>query len=133
MNSADACYLKTNGGSGTVSDISWTNVIIHGGAYILAVNEAWGTDRGGKGVQVKNLSFKNWKGFNTDNSRPVIRLECDDDYPCTGLSVSDVNLWSAEGGQVTWVCQSAYGTGACLRSGSGGAYAASYTTIKTAP
>ncbi|KAL9625061.1 MAG: hypothetical protein Q9160_000790 [Pyrenula sp. 1 TL-2023] len=58
MNQADACYLKTNGGTGTVDSITWDNVIVHGGAYILAVNEAWGTDRGGSGVKVSNLSFK---------------------------------------------------------------------------
>lgn len=39
MNQADACYLKSNGGSGTVSGIVWDTVYIDGGQYALAVNE----------------------------------------------------------------------------------------------
>ncbi|KAI9688333.1 MAG: hypothetical protein M1822_001281 [Bathelium mastoideum] len=57
MNQADACYLKTNNGDGTVTDVTWDTVIVHGGAYILAVNEAWGSSDGGKGVQLSNLNF----------------------------------------------------------------------------
>lgn len=58
MNQADACYLKSNGGTGTVSDVTWETVIVHKGAYILTINEAWGTSDGGAGVQVSNLYFK---------------------------------------------------------------------------
>ncbi|KAL9063151.1 MAG: hypothetical protein Q9157_008381 [Trypethelium eluteriae] len=57
MNRADACYLKTNNGDGTVTDVTWENVIVHGGPYILAVNEAWGSSRGSTGVQLSNLNF----------------------------------------------------------------------------
>lgn len=57
MNQADPCYLKTNGGDGTVTGISWDSVIVYGGPYVLAVNEAWGEDRGSDGVQISNLSF----------------------------------------------------------------------------
>ena len=58
MNQADACYLKTNNGDGTVSDVTWDTVIVHRGPYVLTVNEAWGEDRGSTGVQVSNLYFK---------------------------------------------------------------------------
>jgi rhamnogalacturonan hydrolase len=58
MNEADACYLKTNNGNGTVADISWTDVYINGGAYVLAINEAWGDDIGSDGVQISGLTFK---------------------------------------------------------------------------
>lgn len=60
MNQADTCYLKSNGGSGTVSGIVWDTVYIHGGQYILAVNENWETrnEDAGDGVQLSNLTFK---------------------------------------------------------------------------
>lgn len=58
MNQADACYLKTNNGDGTVKDIIWEDVIVHGGPYPLAVNEAWGEDRGSSGIQISNLTFR---------------------------------------------------------------------------
>jgi rhamnogalacturonan hydrolase len=58
MNEADACYLKTNGGDGLVSNILWEDVIVHGGPYPLAVNENWGPNRGSTGVRVANLTFR---------------------------------------------------------------------------
>ncbi|POS68797.1 murein transglycosylase [Diaporthe helianthi] len=107
LNQADGAYVKTNGGSGTVDSIIWENIINNGG---------------------------NWHGYNSDSRRPTIRLQCDDSVPCTDLTVDNVNLWTSDGSkQVTWVCQSAYGKGACLRNSGSASYAASYTTIKTAP
>lgn len=49
--------------------------------------------------------------------------------------MSDINVWTTDGTYVTWECESAYGTGGCLRSPDHGttAYAVSVTTIKTAP
>lgn len=134
LNQADGAYVKTNGGSGTVDSIIWENIINNGGAYVLAVNEAWGSNNGGAGVQLSNLTFRNWHGYNSDSKRPTIRLQCDDSVPCHDITVDNVNLWTSDGSkQVTWVCESAYGTGACLRNSGTASYAASYTTIKTAP
>ena len=42
------------------------------------------------------------------------------------MTLSNVNMWSATG-KAVMKCESAYGTGACLKSGSGGSYAA--TTV----
>jgi rhamnogalacturonan hydrolase len=58
MNSADACYLKTNNGNGTIENIIWEDVIVHGGPYPLALNEAWDADPGSTGVKLRNLTFK---------------------------------------------------------------------------
>lgn len=58
MNNADACFLKTHGGSGTVSSVTWDTVYIHGGAYVLAIDESWGDYDGGLGVEVSDLTFK---------------------------------------------------------------------------
>lgn len=62
LNQTDGAYLKTNGGNGTVDSIIWENIIDNGGAYVLAVNEAWGKDNGGAGVRLSNLTFRNWHG-----------------------------------------------------------------------
>ncbi|KAH7108519.1 pectin lyase fold/virulence factor [Auriculariales sp. MPI-PUGE-AT-0066] len=134
-NQADPAYLKTNNGSGTVKNIMWDNVIVHGGAYVLALNEGWGEDRGSTGVQLTNLTFKNWWGYNSNNSRAVIRLECDPDVPCTGITLSNINLWTNAAGatNVKWTCQSAFGSGACLRKTPATSYAYSATTVSTAP
>lgn len=58
MNGADACYLKTNNGNGTVKNVLWEDVIVHGGSYPLAVNEAWNKDFGSIGVQLSNLTWR---------------------------------------------------------------------------
>jgi rhamnogalacturonan hydrolase len=58
LNRADGCYLKTNNGDGTVKNIVWDTVIVHGGPYPLTINEAWGADRGSSGVAIHNLTFK---------------------------------------------------------------------------
>ncbi|KAI9697475.1 MAG: hypothetical protein M1820_007810 [Bogoriella megaspora] len=131
MNRADACYLKTNNGDGTVTDITWDTVIVHGGAYILAVNEAWGSSSGSTGVQINNLRFTNWHGYNSDNSRPTIRLECDTDVPCYNVTVDNVNLWTSDGSSVKWSCENSFGTGACLRAGDVKADVSAYTSVST--
>lgn len=132
-NQADPAYLKTNGGSGTVTNLRYENVIVKEGAYVLALNEAWGDSDGGAGVQITNASFVNWYGTNIDNSRPTIRLQCADAEPCTDITIDNVNLWTTDGDYVYWECESAFGTGACLRDGTASSYAISYTTISTAP
>ncbi|KAJ0416568.1 pectin lyase fold/virulence factor [Aspergillus carlsbadensis] len=129
MNQADPAYLKTHNGDGTVENVLWENVIVHGGPYTLALNAAWGDDVGGKGVQLSNLTFRNWRGENADNSRPVIRLDCDKDVPCYDITIEDVNLWTEDGDHVEWSCQNAYGSGACLETDT--AKMTRYSTTKT--
>ncbi|KAH8884986.1 rhamnogalacturonase A precursor [Thozetella sp. PMI_491] len=133
MNNADACYLKTNNGNGTVKSVSWDTVYINGGSYILAVNEAWNKDSGSIGVQISELTFKNWYGYNTVNSRPTIRLECDPDVPCYDITLSNVNLWTESGSNVKWSCFNSFGSGACLRSGSALTTYTSVTTVTATP
>ncbi|KIM94056.1 glycoside hydrolase family 28 protein [Oidiodendron maius Zn] len=121
LNQADACFIKTNKGSGTVKNISWDSVIVQSGSYPLTIDEAWGTSNGGKGVQISGLKYTNWHGTNVQNSRPVIRL----DY--------NVNLWTVDGNYVIWSCENAYGTGACLRGGNKYAAYGVTETEKSAP
>lgn len=58
MNRADACFIKTNNGNGTVRNIVWDTVIVHWGAYPLTIDAAWGSDLGQEGVEIYNLTFR---------------------------------------------------------------------------
>lgn len=56
-NHADAAYLKTSGGSGYVDGMTWDHITVINGSYPLAINEAWGSDNGGEGVQLSSLTY----------------------------------------------------------------------------
>ncbi|PYH70896.1 rhamnogalacturonase A precursor [Aspergillus vadensis CBS 113365] len=131
MNRADACFLKSNNGDGIIKNIIWENVIVHGGPYPLAIDEAWGDDRGSGGVQVSNLTFRNWHGESASASRPVIRLQCDSDVPCYDITIENVNLWANDSSDVVWLCENAYGDGACLSSGKGTTDLKTFTSKQT--
>ena len=54
---------------------------------------------------------------------PPYRFQCADGAPCTNITVADVNLGSANGA-ADMACRSAFGTGACLKSGKAFSYEA---------
>jgi rhamnogalacturonan hydrolase len=58
MHEADGCFVKTHNGDGYVKTVSWTNVIVAGGAYILAIDANWGADLGSTGVEISDLTWK---------------------------------------------------------------------------
>lgn len=70
---------------------------------------------------------QNWYGYNSDNSRPTIRLECNASVPCTDVVLDNINLWTEDGDYVKWECENVYGSGYCIESKSTGAY----TTVET--
>jgi rhamnogalacturonan hydrolase len=74
---------------------------------------------------------QNWRGENIDAKRPVIRLECDKDVPCHGITLDNVNLWTESGDAVSWSCQNAYGSGACLRDAGSAKKLATYQAVIT--
>ncbi len=52
-------YIKSNGGTGTVTNSTFENFIVQGSAYTLTINEHWETDRGGGvGVQISGLTYR---------------------------------------------------------------------------
>jgi rhamnogalacturonan hydrolase len=127
-----AFMIKSNGGSGYVQNVLFQNFLARGTAYGLNVNQYW-TDEAlaaGNGVQLSNIQFENWDGEVVDGvERAPIQFICADGAPCTGMTLSNVNMWSATG-QAVMKCESAYGSGACLKGGSGGSYGA--TTVSYA-
>lgn len=128
--------IKSNGGSGTVSNASFDNFIGHGNAYSLDIDQYWSSmsPADGNGVQLRDISFSNWKGTEANGAqRGPIKVNCADGTPCTGVSIENFAMWTESGSTQNYWCRSAYGDGACLKQGSGGSYAASTTTIKSAP
>ncbi|KAF8914337.1 rhamnogalacturonan-hydrolase [Gymnopilus junonius] len=126
-----AFMIKSNGGSGYVQNVLFQNFISRGTAYGLNVNQYWSdeTTASGNGVQLSNIQFENWDGEVVDGvQRPPIQFFCADGAPCTGMTLSNVNMWSATGIAVI-KCESAYGSGACLKGGSGGSYAATTVSL----
>ncbi|RDW91744.1 hypothetical protein BP5796_01138 [Coleophoma crateriformis] len=131
MNEADACFLKSNGGSGYVTNVSWRDVTVHGSAYPLTIDLAWGTDNGGPGITVSNLEWMNYFGYNDVHTRAAIRLQCSDSAPCYGLTLNNVHMWTSDGGVVTYGCTDAYGVGACMVNKPASPKPAAYTSVQS--
>ncbi|RAL14232.1 rhamnogalacturonase A precursor [Aspergillus homomorphus CBS 101889] len=129
-NDADPCFIKYNGGSGTVRNIIWDTITVRGGVYPLSIDSSWGSAHDGAGVEVTNLTFKNWHGYSQDNARPAIRLQCGSEVPCTDISLENVNLFS-EDDYVVYKCENAYGKGACMDGTTPTSAATGYTAHQT--
>lgn len=83
-------------------------------------------------MQFTNLTFSNWKGTEEDGAeRGPIKIQCPDAAPCTDITVEDFAMWTESGDEQTYICQSAYGSGYCLQSGSNDDVS-SYSTTLTA-
>jgi rhamnogalacturonan hydrolase len=154
--------IKSNGGSGSVSDVILENFIGmghsppfstqsrcfpikdpqltspgHGNAYSLDIDQAWSSMStvSGSGVQLDNITISNWKGTEANGAqRGPIKVNCAPGAPCTDVTIEDFAMWTEEGDYQTYVCNSAYGSGACLKEESGDVTSYSTTvTVKTAP
>lgn len=64
--------------------------------------------------------------------RSPIQILCADEAPCSDITLTDVYMWSLTD-EATWKCESAYGSGACLQSGSDYTSYAVETTTYTQP
>ncbi|KAL5522244.1 hypothetical protein ACEPAF_2101 [Sanghuangporus sanghuang] len=123
--------IKSNGGSGYVRNVLFESFISRGTAYGMNVDQYWSRQIVGEGdgVQLSNMTFKDWNGAVVDGvQRSPIQFLCADGAPCTDMNLQNVNLWS-DTNQATNKCRSAFGSGACLRSGTPTSYAAVTTTI----
>jgi rhamnogalacturonan hydrolase len=126
--------IKSNGGDGYIKDCSFNNFIGHSNAYALDINEYW-TDAAlasGNGVVISGLTFSNWQGTVVDPKRATIQVLCADAAPCTGLTLSNIQMWTDTNAAMHYVCESAYGSGYCLK-GSGSSSYTTTTTVSTAP
>ncbi|KAJ6151764.1 hypothetical protein N7470_006892 [Penicillium chermesinum] len=123
--------IKSNGGDGNVDNVVLENFIGHGNAYSLDIDQYWSSQStsSGDGVQLNNITIRNWKGTAADGAkRGPIKVACAEGAPCTDITIEDFAIWTEEGDYEWYSCESAYGEGACLESGSD---YTSYTTTVT--
>lgn len=134
--------LKSNGGSGTVSNLVLENFIGHSNAYSLDIEQYWESMKpvAGNGVQLSNIKINNWTGTATNGmQRGPIQIKCADGAPCTGVDVTDFNMWTEKGASQFYSCRSAYtnskvaDSAYCLKEGTGAKYAVVTKTVTTAP
>ena len=88
----------------------------------------------GDGVQLNNITIKNWKGTEADGAqRGPIKVNCADAAPCTDVTIEDFAMWTEEGDSQWYWCESAYGTGACLKDGTDHTSYTTKVTVTAAP
>lgn len=89
----------------------------------------------GDGIQMSNFTIKNWKGTEEYGlTRGPIKMICPTGAPCYDITIEDFAMWTEKGSVQWYSCQSAYGSGFCLKdSDDHAAYSASTTTVSSAP
>ncbi|CAG9985584.1 unnamed protein product [Clonostachys byssicola] len=133
-NSNQMFMFKSNGGSGTVSNVALNNFIGHSNAYTLDLDAAWSSMStvDGDGILYSNFTFSGWSGTCANGvQRGPIKFNCPADVPCADMVVKDFSVWTDSGSKVQYVCHNAYGEGACLASGAATATHTSTQTITT--
>ncbi|KAF2140135.1 carbohydrate-binding module family 1 protein [Aplosporella prunicola CBS 121167] len=131
--------IKSYGGSGSVSNVLFENFIGRSNSYSLDIDQYWSSmsEAEGEGVQLNNITFKGWRGTEADgHSRGPVKVLCADGAPCTDITITDFQMWTESGDEQTYSCQSAYGSGFCLKEASGSdaaAYSATTSVAKSAP
>ena len=128
--------IKSNGGSGYLEAARFENFIGHANAWNLDIDQYWASMSAiaGDGVKISNLTFANWKGTVANGAqRGPVKVVCADKAPCEDIKIEDLSMWTETGSKNTYQCRSGYGSGFCLKSGSGGAYAATTSTQTVAP
>lgn len=103
--------IKSNGGSGTVSNVVLENFIGHGNAYSLDIDQYWSSmdTLEGDGVQLSNIKISNWTGTEADGmERGPVKVMCADGAPCTGIDIEDFAMWTETSDSQRYSCQSAY-------------------------
>jgi rhamnogalacturonan hydrolase len=122
--------FKSYGGSGTVNNVALKNFAGHSNAYTLDLDAQWSSMKpiAGDGILYSNMTFSGWSGTCADgHQRGPIKFNCPADVPCTDMQVDDFTVGSNKGDTVEHVCKNAYGSGACLKKGDGGAYTTTQT------
>lgn len=123
--------IKSNGGSGDVYNLAFNNFMGHSNAYTLDFDSAWSSMSvsDGDGISYSNISFSDWTGTCEDGTqRGPVKVDCPESVPCTDITVENFNVWTDEGDEIYYVCQNAYGEGACLNSADA---STAYTTTQT--
>ncbi|EJD02519.1 rhamnogalacturonan-hydrolase [Fomitiporia mediterranea MF3/22] len=120
--------IKSWGGSGYLKNVYLQNFLSLNTAYGLDIDQYWSgqSQADGDGVQLSNITFD--AGIVDGVERPPIQFICSNSVPCYDMTLEDVALWSNTDEAVD-KCQSAFGTGSCLKSGTVDNYDVITTTV----
>lgn len=123
--------IKSNGGSGTVTGLAFNNFMGHSNAYTLDFDTEWSSMDvvSGDGISYSNISFSGWKGTCQDGQqRGPVKINCPEATVCTDITVEDFAVWTdTDDDSVLYVCENAYGSGACLSASGDSAYTTTQT------
>ncbi|RDI84892.1 hypothetical protein Vi05172_g4996 [Venturia inaequalis] len=136
VHSNQMMMIKSNGGSGYTKNILLENFIGHANAYSLDYDQQWSSMSAlaGSGVQLSNITAKGWRGTAANGAqRGPVKVNCAAGAPCTDITISDFSMWTDKGSTLVNTCANAYGTGQCLKSGTGSGYSAAKTTVSAMP
>ncbi|KAJ9133869.1 Rhamnogalacturonase A [Pleurostoma richardsiae] len=125
QNSNQMLMIKSNGGSGELSNAQFNNFMGHSNAYTLDIDAFWSSmsEAAGDGVQYTNLSFSHWHGTCLNGvQRAPLRVLCPPSVPCKQIDIESFYIWTEAGSSERYICENAYGSGPCVHTGS------SYTT-----
>ncbi|KAJ5692869.1 hypothetical protein N7462_002292 [Penicillium macrosclerotiorum] len=137
VNSNQMFMFKSNGGNGSVTEVTLENFIGHENAYSLYIDAYW-TDEtlaDGDGVLYNSITFSNWKGTCANGAtRPPLYVLCPSTQPCTNIVIEDFAMWTESGSTEYYKCADAWGSGYCLHSGSAHTeYGTVTSTLTSAP
>ncbi|KAJ9151315.1 Rhamnogalacturonase A [Pleurostoma richardsiae] len=124
--------IKSNGGSGSVRQCTFSNFTGQHNAYTLNVDAHWSElkQQPGNGVLYTDLKFRHWRGSCADGSRRApIQVFCPDAAPCHDIVVEDFAMWTETGSRELYKCGSAFEAGGCLRQGTPSSYVVSTVTV----
>lgn len=70
--------IKSNGGSGTVSNVTFQNFIGHSNAYSLDIDQYWSSmdPVDGDGAHLSGINFINWTGTEADGRQRGEQSHC---------------------------------------------------------
>ena len=105
-------------------------------AYSLDIDRYWPSMKpvAGSGVQLHNITVKNWRAPGRMAPSAVPSGLYVLTTPCTDITISDFAMWTETGSKQLLPCRFAYGKGtACLKPGSGKAYASTIVTQTMTP
>ncbi|GLI73171.1 hypothetical protein PoHVEF18_001381 [Penicillium ochrochloron] len=137
VNSNQMFMFKSNGGNGTVTEVTLQNFIGHENAYSLYIDAYWSSISAaeGDGVLYNSITFNNWKGTCANGAtRAPLYVLCPSTQPCTNIVIEDFAMWTESGSTEYYKCADAWGSGYCLHSGSAHtSYGTVTSTLTAAP
>ncbi|KAJ5620186.1 extracellular rhamnogalacturonase [Penicillium lagena] len=121
VNSNQMFMFKSNGGNGSVTDVTLQNFIGHENAYSLYIDAYWTEETlaAGDGVLYNSITFSNWTGTCANGAqRAPLYVLCPSTQPCTNIVIEDFAMWTESGSTEYYKCADAWGSGYCLHGGS---------------